>query len=91
VRWRGGLEIGYQPELGPLPEVGVLMRALRGLVPELRLNRLDGVTSGCGLAGHRMAADLVVTDLPEAEGSLYGPLTQLRNCAERLICLLSPT
>jgi hypothetical protein len=73
VRWRGGLEIGHQPELGPLPEVRVLMCALGRLVPELRLNRLDGVTSGRGLAGHRMSTDLMVADLPEAEGSLHGP------------------
>ena len=73
MRWRGGLEIGHQPKLGPLPEVCVLMRALGRLVPELRLNRLDGVTSGRGLAGHRMSTDLMVADLPEAELSLHGP------------------
>ena len=73
VRRRGGLERLYQSELGPLPEMGLLMRALGRLVPELRLNRLDGVTSGRGLAGYRMPTDLMVADLPEAEGSLHDP------------------
>ena len=73
MRWRGGLEIGHQSELGTLPEVGVLMCALGRCVPELRLNRLDGVTSGRGLAGHRMPTDLMVADLPETERSLHGP------------------
>jgi hypothetical protein len=73
MRWRGGLEIGHQSEPGTLPEVGVLMRALGRLVPELHLNCLDGVTSGRGLAGHRVSTDLMVTDLPEAQGSLHDP------------------
>jgi hypothetical protein len=49
------------------------MCALGRCVPELRLNRLDGVTSGRGLAGHRMPTDLMVADLPETERSLHGP------------------
>ena len=40
---------------------------------KLRLDRLDGLAPGGGLAGHRVAADVVMAELPETEGPLHGP------------------
>jgi hypothetical protein len=50
MRWRGGLQVGHQSKLRPLPKMGILVRAPRGLVPELSLDCLDRVASGRGLA-----------------------------------------
>jgi len=72
MRWRGGLQIGHQSELRTLPEVRVLVGAVLGLVPELSLDGFDGVTARGGLAGHRMAAHFVVTELAKTESSLDG-------------------
>lgn len=38
MRRRRGLESRHQTQLSPLTEVGVLLGALRGLVPELGLD-----------------------------------------------------
>jgi len=75
MRWRGGLQTGDQSELRNLPKVGVLVGAVLGLVPELSLDGFDGVTARGGLAGHRMAAHFVVTELAKTESSL--------DCTER--------
>jgi hypothetical protein len=40
--------------------MGIEVRALRRLMAELGLDRLDGMTAGGGLAGYRVAA----ADLP---------------------------
>ena len=67
MRWRGGLQTGDQSELRNLPKVGVLVGAVLGLVPELSLDGLDGVAARGSLAGHRMAAHVVVTELAKTE------------------------
>jgi hypothetical protein len=39
---------------------------------ELGLDRLDGLAAGRGLAGHRVAADLVMAELAQPECPLHG-------------------
>ena len=56
-------------------EVGVDLRALRRAVAELRLDRLEGLATGGGLTGYRVAADLMMGELAQPESPLH--------CAER--------
>ncbi len=64
MRWRNWLQSLHQTQLRLVAQVGIQVRALRRLMTQLGLDRLDGMTAGGGLAGHRMTADLVMAQLP---------------------------
>ncbi len=71
MRSSGWLQRLDDPALRARAEVRVLVRALLGTMPELRLHSLDGLPACDGLARHRMPADLVMAERPQTELALH--------------------